>query len=267
MRRNRSLNDGQCACSESAVHRSEPSTVSSGANLEGTSASRAQDAGGQRLWKLFRHPCIHYWMTGNAYAQLLFTEAIRAEQARAGSRAAYARQAQGKVTNDHLGPEEADFIAAQDHFFFATSGETGYPYVQHRGGKPGLLSVVDAHTVAFADVRGNRQYISVGNLRRNDRVSLLLIDQAARARLKLVGRGRVLKAGEEPELVARLSEGASGTVERVIVVHVEAVNWNCPHHIVPRYTAEEVEMAAEPLRARIRELEAQLASAKPTPTS
>lgn len=199
-------------------------------------------------------------MTGNAYAQLLFTDAIRAEQAQAGSRAAYARLERGELTNDHLGPEEKDFIAAQDHFFLATTGETGYPYVQHRGGRPGVLHVLDSHTVAFADLRGNRQYISTGNLRRNDRVSLLLLDQAARARLKLVGRGRAVTAAEDPALVARVSEGADGRVERAIVLQVEALDWNCPQHITPRYTAEEVEAAAAPLRARIRELEARLAA-------
>lgn len=202
-------------------------------------------------------------MTGNAYAQLLFTDSIRAEQARAGSRAAYARLERGELTNDHLGPEEIDFISAQDHFFIATTGETGYPYVQHRGGRPGLLHVLDPHTVAFADLRGNRQYISTGNLRRNDRVSLLLLDQAARARLKLVGRGRVVTTAEDPRLVARISEGADGTVERAIVVQVEALDWNCPQHITPRYTAEEVEVAAAPLRARILELEARLADVEP----
>jgi predicted pyridoxine 5'-phosphate oxidase superfamily flavin-nucleotide-binding protein len=202
-------------------------------------------------------------VTGNAYAQLLFTDSIRAEQARAGSRAAYTRLERGELTNDHLGPEEVDFIFAQDHFFIATTGETGYPYVQHRGGRPGLLHVLDPHTVAFADLRGNRQYISTGNLKRNDRVSLLLLDQAARARLKLVGRGRAVTKAEDPQLVARVSEGADGTVERAIVVQVEALDWNCPQHITPRYTLEEVEAAAAPLRARIRELEARLAGSAP----
>ena len=200
-------------------------------------------------------------MPGNHYAELLFTRSVRAEQAQAGSRAAYARMAQGEPTHDHLGPDEGDFIAAQDHFFVATTGETSYPYVQHRGGKPGLLRVLDAHTVGFADLRGNRQYISLGNLRRNRRVSLLLLDQAACARLKLVGRARVVTADEDPLLLARLSEGADGKVERGIVIRVEALDWNCPQHSVPRYTAEEVEAAAAPLRARIRDLETELARA------
>lgn len=142
----------------------------------------AQNAGppGGRGWRPARAPglkrfagrCIPPPMPGNHYAELLFTDAVRSEQARAGSRAAYARMAKGDPTNDHLGPEEIDFITAQDHFFLATTGETGYPYLQHRGGKPGLLHVLDPHTVGFADVRGNRQYISVGNLKQNDRVSI-----------------------------------------------------------------------------------------------
>ena len=204
-------------------------------------------------------------MAGNRYAELAFTESVRAEQARLGSRAAYERQESGDTKNDRLGPDEAAFIGAQDHFFIATVGETGYPYVQHRGGKPGVLQVLDANTVAFADLRGNRQYVTVGNLRRNDRVSLFLLDQGSQARLKLLGRARIVEAGEGPEaaaLLARLAVETSVKVERAIVVQVEAFDWNCSKHIVPRYTAAEVEAVVVPMRQRIRDLE-EAARAKP----
>jgi uncharacterized protein len=197
-------------------------------------------------------------MAANRFAQLAFTEHVQAEQSRAGSRAAYARQMAGQTIHDRLGPDEVDFIQAQDHFLIATVGETGYPYVQHRGGRRGLLHVLDERTVAFAEVRGNRQYITVGNLRTNDRVSVLLLDQAAQARLKLLGRARVVEAAEDRKLLVKLAPTAEGRVERAIVIQVGAFDWNCPQHIVPRYTAEEIEAAVEPLRARIRELEERL---------
>ena len=202
-------------------------------------------------------------MAANRYAELAFTEHVQAEQSRAGSRAAYARQMAGQTLHERLGPEEVDFIQAQDHLFLATVGETGYPYVQHRGGRRGLLHVLDEHTVAFADVRGNRQYITVGNLRTNDRVSILLLDQAAQARLKLLGRARVVEAADDPELIARLAPTAEGKVERAIVVQVEAFDWNCPQHIVPRYTAEEIEAAVKPMQERLRELEERLKDGTP----
>ena len=204
-------------------------------------------------------------MAVNRYAELAFTEHVQAEQARAGSRAAYARQMAGQTIHDRLGADEVEFIQAEDHFFIATVGETGYPYVQHRGGRRGLLHVLDARTVAFADVRGNRQYITVGNLRTNDRVSILLLDQAAQARLKLLGRARVVELSEDPDLIARLAPTAEGKVERALVVRVEAFDWNCPQHIVPRYTAEEIEAAVAPLRARLRELEERLEGRAPRP--
>ena len=198
-------------------------------------------------------------MPTNRYAELSFTEHVRAEQARAGSRAAYARQTCGETIHDRLGPDEAEFIASQDHFFIASVGETGYPYLQHRGGRPGLLHVLDERTLAFADLRGNRQYITVGNLRTNDRVSLLLLDQASQACLKLLGRAQMVEPGEDPALLARLTQEGEGRVERAILVTVEAFDWNCRQHIVPRYTAEEVESAVAPLRARLAELEQRLA--------
>ncbi|HEX6012044.1 MAG TPA: pyridoxamine 5'-phosphate oxidase family protein, partial [Geminicoccaceae bacterium] len=142
-------------------------------------------------------------------------------------------------------------------------GETGWPYVQHRGGPPGFLKVLDERTIGFADFRGNRQHVSVGNLGGDDRVSLILVDYPNRRRLKILGRARVVEPDREPETVARLEvPGYRAKVERGILVAVEAFDWNCPQHITPRYTEAEVADAVAPLRARIAELEAALAAVR-----
>jgi hypothetical protein len=198
---------------------------------------------------------------GHRFAEIAFTPAVKAAQVRAGSRAAYERfEADAEPHHDRLGPAEAAFLAARDGFYLASVGETGWPYVQHRGGPPGFLRVLDDRTLGFADFRGNRQYVSVGNLGRDDRVAMILVDYPNRRRLKLLGRARLVEAADAPELVERLAvPGYRARVERGVLVEVEAFDWNCPQHIVPRYTLEEVGEAVAPLRARIAELEAALA--------
>jgi hypothetical protein len=202
---------------------------------------------------------------GHRFAEIAFTPAVKAVQTREGSRAAYLAAEEREPHHDRLGPAEATFLAERDGFCVASVGETGWPYVQHRGGPPGFLKVLDDRTLGFADFRGNRQYVSVGNLGRDDRVALLLIDHARRRRLKILGRARVVGAEEEPETVARLAvPGYRAKVERGILIAVEAFDWNCPQHITPRFTAEEVAEAMAPLRARVAELEAALASRETT---
>jgi len=176
-----------------------------------------------------------------AFSDLAFTPTVRDWQARQGSRAAYAKfDAPEAAPNDRLGEAEAAFVEARDHFFMATVGETGWPYVQHRGGPVGFLRVLDPQTLGFADYRGNRQYISAGNLQGNDRVSLFLLDSVQRRRLKLLGRARAV-GPDEPALLAQLVVPSTrAVVERGWVIRVEAWDWNCPQHITPRYTAEEV---------------------------
>ncbi|MEQ8964708.1 MAG: pyridoxamine 5'-phosphate oxidase family protein [Azospirillaceae bacterium] len=202
------------------------------------------------------------------FAEITFTPAVRAAQAHNGTRAANRRfeadpdGADSAVEGDRLGPREAAFVAARDGFFQATVSETGWPYVQFRGGPAGFLKVLDDRTLGYADFRGNLQYISVGNLAADDRVSLILMDQARRKRLKIWARARVVDAADEPELVARLAvPGYPATVERAVVLTVEALDWNCPQHITPRFTEAEVAEAVAPLRARIAELEDKLANA------
>ncbi|MGH8522972.1 MAG: pyridoxamine 5'-phosphate oxidase family protein [Gammaproteobacteria bacterium] len=153
-------------------------------------------------------------------------------------------------------------MAERDSFYIGSVGENGWPYVQHRGGPKGFLKVLDEKTIGFADFRGNRQYISVGNVNEDDRVSLLLMDYPNRQRLKLWARARIVDPNEQPELVARLEMPTyRARIERGIVMTIEAVDWNCPQHITPRYTQAELEGLIAPLIEENRLLQAQLAHA------
>lgn len=152
---------------------------------------------------------------------------------------------------DALGPDEAGFILARDSFYMATVSESGWPYVQHRGGPPGFLRVLDAHTFAFADLRGNRQLVSVGNLATNDRVALILMDYPNRARLKLLAHAELLDTASAPDLAALLApEGQSRHVERLVRLHVVGFDWNCPQNITPRFTQAEVDAYVASLSAK-----------------
>lgn len=186
------------------------------------------------------------------FAELTFTAGVRAVQARYGARAHAERYAASEIANVELGERERTFIAARDSFYLATVGDSGWPYVQHRGGAAGFLQAVDATTLAFADFRGNRQYQSIGNLAGNDRVCLILVDYAQRRRLKILGRARVIDAadGDDREVPA----GA----ERLLVIAVAAFDWNCSRHITPRFGEAELRGATDPLKRRIAELEARL---------
>ncbi len=171
--------------------------------------------------------------------------------------------ANGKA--DPLGPHEQAFLAERDSFYMATITENGWPYLQHRGGPPGFLHVVDPNTLAFADYQGNHQLISVGSLSVNDRVSLFLMDYPNRVRLKILGRARVEDAKAHPDLVARFAGGvASARVERIVFVDIVSFDWNCPKYITPRFTEAQVAAAVAPLHRRIAELEAQLGNSMAT---
>jgi hypothetical protein len=197
----------------------------------------------------------------NRFAEIAFTPAVRKAQETHGSREQNAHvQARG-APQDQLGPDEMAFIAERDSFCIATVSETGWPYIQHRGGPKGFLKVLDPHTLGFADYRGNRQYVSVGNLAGNDRVALILMDYAEGQRLKLLGRATTVDGTEDEMLLERLRDSNyRARVERGVLIRIEAFDWNCPLHITPRFAIEEIEVALEPLRARIRELEQQVAS-------
>ncbi|TAK99636.1 MAG: pyridoxamine 5-phosphate oxidase [Aquabacterium sp.] len=196
-----------------------------------------------------------------AYTDIAFTPGVRAMQTSMGSRANYASLDVTDDRRDSLTEREAEFIEARDSFYQATVSETGWPYVQHRGGPTGFLKVLDARTIGFADFRGNVQYISVGNLQGNDRISLFLMDYANRRRLKLLGRVRLVSESEDPALVARLEMPSyRARVERAFIISIEAYDWNCPQHITPRFTEAQVQEAVAPLHAEIAALKAALAN-------
>jgi predicted pyridoxine 5'-phosphate oxidase superfamily flavin-nucleotide-binding protein len=198
---------------------------------------------------------------GHRFAEIAFTPAVQAQQEARGSRASYARLAEGEARNDRLGAKEVEFIQARDGFYLASVSETGWPYVQFRGGPPGFLRVIDECTLAWADFRGNRQYVSVGNLGGDDRVSLILMDYANLKRIKLFGRAEMLEVGADEGLAKQLAvAGYRAEVERAVRVHIAGFDWNCPQHITPRFTLDEVEQAVTPLRERVAELEEKLAS-------
>lgn len=163
--------------------------------------------------------------------------------------------------SDTLTENEIAFITSRDSFYMASASETGWPYVQHRGGKAGFLKVIDQRTMAFADYRGNRQYISAGNFAANDRACLFLMDYVRRARLKIYAYVERLALQDDSELTDLVSDPTyKGRAERIFRLRLEAYDWNCPQHITPRYTEQEVEQAVAPLRERLQRLETENAT-------
>jgi len=204
------------------------------------------------------------------FADISFTDGVIEAQQRLGSRGIAGRLQQGPPP-EGLGERERSFIATCESFFMASVSRTGWPYVQHRGGAAGFLQAIDDETLALPDYSGNRQYVSLGNLSDDGRVALILVDYAARRRLKLLGRARYLEAaGAEPALVRRFSAAAgSAMIERYLLIGVTAFDWNCPQHIPRRYSAAELAARVEPLQARIDELESHMRQAglePPAPT-
>lgn len=201
----------------------------------------------------------------NRFAQLAFTPGVQRHQRQHGSDRAYRGMMAGPAEVDRLGPDEMLFLSERDSFYLGTVGETGWPYIQHRGGPTGFLKVLDENTIGFADLRGNRQYITRGNLDHDDRVSLFLMDYANRTRLKILGRARAVE--DDADLIGRLSVGGyPAKVERAIVIDVEGINWNCQQHIPQLFPADAVHEALDSLRQRIAELEqqnAELREARP----
>ncbi|MEL6479591.1 MAG: pyridoxamine 5'-phosphate oxidase family protein [Pseudomonadota bacterium] len=194
-----------------------------------------------------------------SFSEIAFTPAVQQHQERLGSARMYARfLADDAEPDNRLGPAEAGFIEARDGFYQATVSETGWPYVQFRGGPAGFLKVLDKRTVAYADFRGNRQYISLGNLTGDTRISLILMDYPNQRRLKLLGRARTVEAADDPALIDRLAmPGYRGRPERAVVITIEGFDWNCPQHIPQRLTLEELEENLAPVRAELARLTAE----------
>jgi hypothetical protein len=176
-------------------------------------------------------------------SDIAFTPAVKRAQRARGSRDGYRRAALRRDWSDSVTDQLAAFIGQRDSLYFGTASADGQPYIQHRGGPPGFLRVVDRRRLAFADYRGNRQYITVGNLSENPRAFIFLMDYPNRHRIKLWGRAEVVE--DDPELLARVTDPDYGAEpERVIVFHLEAWDANCPQHITPRYTTRELEVIA-----------------------
>jgi uncharacterized protein len=191
-----------------------------------------------------------------SFGSLVFTPLVKKLQERYGSRRQYERMENFGAAQDRLTEFETEFLAQRDSFYMATTGATGWPYVQHRGGTKGFLRVIDDRTLAFGDLRGNKQYISTGNLLTDDRVAIIMIDYPRQARLKILGRIEILD-GEKAEgwLDKVRMPGEKTPIERVYVIHVEAYDWNCPQHITPRYSVEELRDGMKDVERRMQALE------------
>ena len=189
-------------------------------------------------------------------SDVAFTDAVKTIQESKGSRRGYAKMEEKGGWQDTITEDLAQFIGERDSFYLGTASADGQPYIQHRGGKPGFLKVLDGKTLAFADFRGNRQYITAGNLSENDKAYIFLMDYPNRRRIKIWGHAKVV---DDPELMERLSDADYGAVpEQAVVFEVTAWDVNCPQHITPRFTEAEVGEIVAPLKRRIEELESRL---------
>ena len=190
------------------------------------------------------------------FGSLVFTPVVKDLQERYGSRRQYAKMEKTGDSPDALGAEELAFIAERDSFYIASIGSTGWPYVQHRGGPNGFLKVFDEHTIAFADFGGNKQFISAGNLTTDNRVALIMVDYPRQARLKILGRAAISEREQARDLIEQVRlPGYQATIERVLVIQIEAFDWNCSQHITPRFTAEQIQDALAPFQLKMDGLE------------
>jgi predicted pyridoxine 5'-phosphate oxidase superfamily flavin-nucleotide-binding protein len=189
------------------------------------------------------------------YPQLAFTDAIKELQEDYGSRQAYERAEKHQVV-DGLTDNEIQFIGDRDSFYLASYGENGYPYIQHRGGPAGFVKVIDKHTIGFVDFTGNKQYISVGNIATQSHVALIMVSYPHRARLKIYADARIVQREQDKELFKLLDPADyKHRPERMILFDIKAYDWNCPQHITPRYTVDEITEAFAPQRDYIKQLE------------
>jgi predicted pyridoxine 5'-phosphate oxidase superfamily flavin-nucleotide-binding protein len=194
-----------------------------------------------------------------AFAEISFTPSVLALQQQNGSAEGYSKFLKPEADRgDRIGPMETEFISGRDGFYQATVSESGWPYVQFRGGPLGFLKVLDDRTIAYADFRGNRQYLSAGNLTDDDRISMILMDYPNRRRLKIWGRAKLLSTTDNPELMTQLQDKSyRARPERAVIITVEALDWNCPQHIPQRMTLEELEPQLKPIRDELARLKSE----------
>ena len=194
-----------------------------------------------------------------SFYEIAFTPGVKEHQSEHNSRRQYERMELALAGHNKLGPDEQNFIALRDSFYMASVSETGWPYIQHRGGPPGFVHVLRPDLIGFADLRGNKQYISLGNLSHDDRVALFFMDYPNQTRLKILGHAEIHEHDDlAPTLIEQLRTAEpNAIVERAILIHVSGFDWNCPQHITQRYTLDEFEPALAPLRNRLAALEAE----------
>jgi predicted pyridoxine 5'-phosphate oxidase superfamily flavin-nucleotide-binding protein len=196
------------------------------------------------------------------YSQLAFTDAVKKLQERLGSRHNYERLEKMSYI-DGLTDYETNFIANMDSFYLASFGENGYPYIQHRGGPKGFIKVIDKATIGIVDFVGNRQFITTGNISKNPKVSLILLSYPLRARLKIYAEAEIVELHNDSSLYEFLRpDDYNFKPERMMVFNIKAYDWNCPQHITPRYTVEEVEELVEPQKQYIASLEQEISMLK-----
>ena len=196
------------------------------------------------------------------FAEIAFTDAVKEMQEKHGGRRAYERMEKLNIV-DGLSINEIEFIRNQDSFFMASFGASDFPYIQHRGGPKGFLKVLDPKRIAFIDFTGNKQYISIGNLVTNNNVALIMVDYPSRTRLKIYAKAEIIELKDNMELYDLLLQGDYiFKAERMMLFNIEAFDWNCPQHITPRYTVEDIESALAPQREYIAKLESELKKLK-----
>ena len=192
------------------------------------------------------------------FAEIAFTDAVKKLQEKQGSRKGYERMEKFNVI-DGLTEGEMSFVQNRDSFYLASIGVKEFPYVQHRGGPKGFLKVLDSKRLGFIDFAGNKQYVSVGNMATNTNVSLIMIDYPTRTRLKIVARAEVIELKDNPELYESLDfNDYKFRAERMMIFHIEAYDWNCPQHIIPRYTVDEINEAFLPQKEYTKRLEEEI---------
>lgn len=197
------------------------------------------------------------------FARFAFTDGVKKLQEKYGSRSSYARMESLMADKDGITESEQMFIESRDSFYIASIGENGYPYIQHRGGPAGFIKVIDNHTIGVVDFRGNKQYISVGNVMTHPQVSLFLMDYPHKTRLKIYADARIVELADNPELFDLIDPAEyKHTPERMLVFDVKAFDWNCPQHITPRYTVEEIKEAFAPQNEYVLKLEYEIAKLK-----
>lgn len=192
------------------------------------------------------------------YAAIAFTDKVKTMQDKQNSRKQYEKMERGDDVNYLLSQQETDFIQARDSFYMASVSETHWPYVQHRGGPKGFLRIIDEKTLAFADYAGNRQYISTGNFTHNNRVSLILMDYPRKTRLKIYGYIDIIADNDTETLSSLENDNYRARIERGFIIRIEAFDWNCPQHITPRYTDDDIQRMFAPLIAENEALKAKI---------